>query len=336
MHTSFPWRKILGILFLLTTIAAVLGVILSKRRHPPALMTEETSEPERIEVAPTASPSPPPAAGSEAAETEPQTASNMAVTTWGPPEPKKRKPVGMGDVVLGFVYSQIFAALPILIVLPTALSNLSPSASYEESSNQLNSALTSGPVIVITMLLSWLGWMTAVWWAATRKGDGDWRTLLKWKFVPARDIPIGIGVAVAFRLYELGVSAILRALGVAPESLSNTSTITSQTGVILVLLALGAALGAPLVEEIFFRGLFLSVAVRNYGKWAGVIITSVVFGLMHFQPTLAGTLTVVGQTTLIGVVLALLVLKTGRLWTAICAHLAINISGVALALIFLS
>ena len=335
MPSSIPWRKVLGAALIVTVIATVLGVILRKPRHTPALTAGDANEAESVNSAPTDIPTPTPGTVEDSSKVE-AVSSNMAVTTWGPPEPKKRKPVGMGDVILGFVYSQIFAAVPILIVLPTVLANISPSASYEESSTQLNSALASGPVIVITMILSWLGWMTAVWWAATRKGDGDWRTLLKWKFVPARDIPIGIGVAVAFRLYELGVSAILRALGVAPESLSNTSVITSQTGIVLVLLALGAALGAPLVEEIFFRGLFLSVAVRNYGKWAGVIITSVVFGLMHFQPTLAGTLTVVGQTTLIGVVLALLVLKTGRLWTAICAHLAINISGVALALIFLS
>lgn len=243
--------------------------------------------------------------------------------------------MGMGDVILGFVYSQLFAAIPLIGLIVFVGSRLSPDATYEESSNALTSITTAGPVIVLTMLLSWAGWMTAVWWAATHKGDRDWRTLLKWRFVPKRDIPIGIGVALAFRLYELGVAQVLRLFGVDTESLSNTATITSQTGVWLVLLALGAAIGAPVVEEIFFRGLFLSVAVRNYGKWAGVIITSVAFGLMHFQPTVAGTVLVVTQTTLIGVVLALLVLKTQRLWTAICAHLAINISGVVLALAFL-
>lgn len=267
--------------------------------------------------------------------TEPESRPEMTVDIWGPPEKRPPKPVGMGDVVLGFVYSQVFAAVPILALFFYTLGNLSPDATYQESNTALNALLQSGPVIVTTMLLSWLGWMTAVWWAATRKGDRNWRELLKWRFVAKRDIPIGIGVALAFRLYELGISQALQALGVDTDSLSNTSVITSQTGVWLVLLALGAALGAPVVEEIFFRGLFLSVAVRNYGKWAAIAITSIVFGFMHVQPTAAGTAVIVTQTALIGVVLALLVLRTQRLWTAICAHLAINISGVILALVFL-
>jgi membrane protease YdiL (CAAX protease family) len=277
------------------------------------------------------------AAAVDAAEkvTSQESAETVAINIWGPPEKRGPRPVGMGDVILGFVYSQLFAAVPILALFFAIAGNLDPNASAQESSTALNAVLQSGPVIVLTMLLSWLGWMTAVWWAATRKGDRDWKALLKWRFVPQRDIPIGIAVALTFRIYEVGVSQLLKALGVNPEALSNTSTITSQTGVWLVLLALGAALGAPLVEEIFFRGLFLSVAVRNYGKVAAIAITSIVFGFMHVQPTAAGTAIIVTQTALIGVVLAVLVLKTQRLWTAICAHLAINISGVVLALVFL-
>lgn len=287
--------------------------------------SEQPSQPTQVQLA-----SAPPPASNETAK-EP-----MPVTVWGPPEPKKTKPVGMGDVILGFVYSQVFAAIPVLILLGITANSLSPGASYAESESALMGTISSGPVIVLTMLLSWAGWMTAVWWAATKKGDRDWRALLKWRFKPSRDIPIGIGIAIAFRLYEVVVNWVLTSLGVDTDSLTNTSTITSQTGIWLVLLALGAALGAPLVEEIFFRGLFLSVTVRNYGKVAAVVITSVIFGLMHTQPTLGGTLVIVTQTTLIGVVLALLVLKTNRLWSAICTHLAINISGVALALIYLS
>lgn len=339
MKTSKPWNYIW--VFLLGVLAGALARHISGRSATNPRATRALP-PSNITLAKA-----PPLPATSSIPSAPQTSRSatispieppapMEVTVWGPPEPKKTKPVGMGDVVLGFVYSQLFAAIPALFVLTLAANAIAPGASYQESETALTSAISSGPMIVLTMLLSWAGWMTAVWWAGTHKGDKDWRALLKWRFKPSRDIPIGIGIAVVFRTYELGVNALLQALGVDTESLTNTSTITSQTGIWLVLLALGAAIGAPLVEEIFFRGMFLSVAVRNYGKVAAVVITSIVFGLMHVQPTLGGTLVIVTQTTIIGVVLALLVLKTNRIGPAIFTHLAINISGVALALIFLT
>lgn len=92
-------------------------------------------------------------------------------------------------------------------------------------------------------------------------------------------------------------------------------------GAALVLVALAVTFAAPVVEELFYRGLMLRAAARRFGPSWAVIGTSAVFGLSHFQlvqfPGLFG----------FGVVLALLAVRTGRLGASIAAHIAFN--GVA-------
>ena len=252
------------------------------------------------------------------------------------PPARPRKPVGMGDVLLGFLYSQVLATIPVIAALfvgMITLARVNPDATPTEATDYLLTFASGGAVIFGAMILGWAGFMFATYWAATHKGDGDWRTLLKWRFKASRDIPIAIAFVVIGRGLEWLALLGLQAAGVDTESIGNTSTILDTTGIWLVLIAIGAVIGAPLVEEIFFRGLFLSVAVRNYGKVAAVILTSVVFGVLHMQATLASAIFTVTSATILGVAFALLVLRTNRLGPAIASHIAFNASGVTLALL---
>lgn len=267
----------------------------------------------------------PPASGAPTAPPPPP-----AVDLWGPAQVKPTRPVGMGDVILGFVYSQVFASIPAILGLMTVVA-ANPGL-LTSGENVDTAGLLGGPAIVATLLASWAGFLLASFWAGTRKGDKDWRALLRWRF-SWWDIPIGLGFAAGAILAQVALGWILTSLGVDTSELSNTGMVTDQTGIWLVLMAVGAAVGAPIVEEIFFRGLFLSVAVRNYGKAAGVIFVSVVFGLMHMQGTVEASLAVCSQTALIGAMLALLVLRTNRLGSSIASHMGVNTAGVILALL---
>lgn len=257
-------------------------------------------------------------------------------TLWGPPEPKKIPPVGMGDVVLGFVYSQfVFGPIPVIFSMilifasPVIVTNV-------ELSDSLQKAGQSGPVLFASLIMTWLGYLLATFWAATRKGDRDWRKLLKWKINWKRDILIAIVFTISVRLLEVGAGLVLQHFGVDTKGLSNSNFLSTLSGVWLILIALGAAIGAPIVEEIFFRGLFLSVAVRNWGKVFGVFIVSLVFGMMHAQQSAAASIYTITSTAIIGAILAILVLKTNRLGTSIASHLLFNASGVILALFVVS
>jgi membrane protease YdiL (CAAX protease family) len=93
-----------------------------------------------------------------------------------------------------------------------------------------------------------------------------------------------------------------------------------------VVLGIATAIGAPIVEEVFFRG-FFARALTNFRSAtdnpvfrpliAGAI-TSVVFGLFHFQPLLAPAL------IFFGAVCAFLTHRYRRLGPAICLHTGFN------------
>jgi len=80
-------------------------------------------------------------------------------------------------------------------------------------------------------------------------------------------------------------------------------------------------IAAPLGEELFFRGFALPAFRRSVGTVTAVIVTGAMFSFIHLDP--------VGFLGLweIGVLLALLRIGTGSLWTAIVCH-AVN-NGIA-------
>jgi membrane protease YdiL (CAAX protease family) len=93
-------------------------------------------------------------------------------------------------------------------------------------------------------------------------------------------------------------------------------------GVGFVVLALLVVLGAPVVEELFFRGLLLRAAERRLGtRWA-LAISSVAFAASHFQ------LVQFPGLVLVGLVFGILVVRTGRLGPGIAAHIAFNATAV--------
>lgn len=81
-------------------------------------------------------------------------------------------------------------------------------------------------------------------------------------------------------------------------------------------------IGAPLAEELAFRGLlFASLARSGLVSWAVVLLTSFLFAAFHFEPVRFGVLFVVGLC------LGWLRLRTGRLGAPIIAHAVNNLPG---------
>jgi membrane protease YdiL (CAAX protease family) len=83
-----------------------------------------------------------------------------------------------------------------------------------------------------------------------------------------------------------------------------------------------AAIGAPLFEELFYRGLFLRSVQRRFGDVAAVVVPALVFGLVHFQ------LFDLLALALFGVAMGIVTLRVGRLGIAVWAHVAFNLTAV--------
>lgn len=91
------------------------------------------------------------------------------------------------------------------------------------------------------------------------------------------------------------------------------------------LLTVMVVVAAPLVEELFYRGLVLRALQPLTGTWPAILIQAAVFAFSHLQP-----LQFVGLFVF-GVVAGWLAVKTGRLGASWAMHVAFN--GLALILV---
>lgn len=92
--------------------------------------------------------------------------------------------------------------------------------------------------------------------------------------------------------------------------------------------SVAVVLVAPVVEELFFRGLLLGALRRRWGTGVAVVGSSLVFGVTHFQPLQFVALTAAG------LMFAGAAVRTGRLAAAIAVHAGFNATTfVALALV---
>lgn len=85
-------------------------------------------------------------------------------------------------------------------------------------------------------------------------------------------------------------------------------------------------IGAPVIEEFFFRGMVQTRLIGQYGAITGIGITSVLFGAAHVIRW-QGPLTIVYALGIAagGVVLGAVRYLPGRLGTSIMAHMFFNL-----------
>ncbi len=223
---------------------------------------------------------------------------------------------GMGDAVAGWVIANVAA-----VIVGSAI--IAASGRTGSAAELANLPLT---LIALLQIPLWLGYAGVPLVVAHTKGRGvveDFRLR-----ITAMDVPLGLAVGLAsqFVLVPLLSAPMLRLLHKTTEDLnavarSLTDRATDPLGVVLVILVV--AIAAPIVEELFFRGLVFRAIENRLGPAWGIVLSGLVFGATHFEllqlPALAG----------FGMVLAYLAWRTGRLGPGIVAHMAFN--GVAVA-----
>jgi membrane protease YdiL (CAAX protease family) len=100
-----------------------------------------------------------------------------------------------------------------------------------------------------------------------------------------------------------------------------------------VALMLSTALLAPVVEELMFRGMLLQTTLARWGRRPALLITSLAFAALHLvtlDPSqfLAAAVITLPRFFIMGLVVARLTLRKGRLGPAIFTHAGFNLIGV--------
>lgn len=248
-------------------------------------------------------------------------------TTPPPPQPPVAVPTrpiirwGLGDVLIGLAIWLVGGVVGSIILIATG--DVSDSSLTELSLGALTISLVCG-------WPGFLGWpIVATYW----KGQKSLRLDFGLDIRPI-DFAWGLlGGVVALVLSAFG--GILWALLSHDPSPSNTEFLPTKPSVLTaIVIFFLVAICTPIVEELFFRGLFLRSVGRRWNLAAAVIISSLVFGLFHAQGDTWGQAAfIVLVTASYGAVFALLVIRAnGRLGPSIIAHMCVNAVGVLGAL----
>lgn len=218
---------------------------------------------------------------------------------------------GMGDAVAGWILAIVFSTVGVAVYV---------AATGEEDLDDVELWATA-----LLQIPLWVGLLGAPLWASMRKGLGSLREDFGLAMVP-KDVAVGLGVGFAAQI-GIGLVAVwvYDLLNIDADRLGETAEELADRavgGIDVVLLVLIVAVGAPIVEEIFYRGLVMRSMERRFGRVVALVGSSLVFGLAHFQPYDLIALAPAG------LVFAWLAVRYDRLGPAIWAHVAFNLTAV--------
>ncbi|HTN80840.1 MAG TPA: type II CAAX endopeptidase family protein [Acidimicrobiales bacterium] len=188
------------------------------------------------------------------------------------------------------------------------------------------------PPIWMTALLQVPFWLVLVGGTvlfSRRKGTGDLGTDMRFH-VEQRDAAVGLPAGILTQLIVVPLLYLPIFWLIGHKDLSDEAKhLTDQaTGAGVVLLVLLVVIGAPIVEELFFRGFMMGALERTTRSKAWALwISAVFFGAVHFQPLQFPAL------VLFGLVAGWLVQRYERLGPSIFAHMGFNAVTVFILLV---
>jgi membrane protease YdiL (CAAX protease family) len=183
--------------------------------------------------------------------------------------------------------------------------------------------------------LAWLGFML-IWLYRWHPGWRD-RIGILTGGRGVRDALIGFGGGLLlYPLISLAIAVPLTYLfqrlsgseATTPDQLpQHLNTVQSIASVVL------AVLVAPVVEELYFRGVVFRSLRDRHGFWIGALVSGAIFGLVHYVPA-PWQDSVLLQSIMVftGIALAWIYERRGNLVANVAAHTAFNTVGIVLIL----
>jgi uncharacterized protein len=220
---------------------------------------------------------------------------------------------GLGDAALGWVVGLVGGIITVNIAI------VASGADRDDPDS-----LPIGWVAVAQLGL-WVGLLGAPYLAARFKGNGmrrDFGLTAKWSDATVGGFAGLVGQFAILWLVYLPLSLLtdVTADEFSEPAQNMADKAVGPVGAVMLVLVVG--IGAPIAEEIFYRGLLQRSLIRRVGVPWGIAIASVLFAATHFQllqlPALA----------LAGALFGVLAHRAGRLGPAIAAHIVFNMTAV--------
>ena len=213
---------------------------------------------------------------------------------------------GIRHVVYGLLLGQVSTILAIV-----AIGLIDQDIDLEDPSLEITAILQSA---------LWIGTLGIPLWLYYSKGI-SWRQF-GWRFKRSdifKGLLIGLGAQIAAGLLYLPLYVIFDDIDVSEPA---KELVDKATGLGVFLLFLVVVVGAPVVEEIFYRGLTLKAFEKKMGGRLALVASSLLFAVAHLQFVQFPAL------FLFGFVAAYLARKYDRLGRAVWAHVGFNATTV--------
>jgi membrane protease YdiL (CAAX protease family) len=184
-------------------------------------------------------------------------------------------------------------------------------------------------VLAIALLAGWSAYLAGMWVASDKAGSGHPVDDYGIAFAPIDALGLGIGVLSQLVLVKV---VYLPLEQIWPETFTDDrlqenakELIDRAGGAATVLLFVIVAFGAPVVEELFYRGLLQRALAARFNDGLVVVGVAFVFALVHFRAVEYPGLFA------FGLVLGVTAIRTDRLGMPILTHIGFNVTGLLLA-----
>jgi uncharacterized protein len=163
--------------------------------------------------------------------------------------------------------------------------------------------------------------------------------VLTWRDLGLRPLPLDyvLRVGLAAGLSGLVVidiiGTLLTQVGLRPNQLDQFQFVLQEGPVAFVVVLIAAAVVAPFVEELFFRGFLFGIYRRRQPLWLSYVVSSVLFTILHLEPNRMNIQQMAGLSVgifLLALLLAWVYRHTGSLYPGMIAHAINNATGLVL------
>lgn len=220
----------------------------------------------------------------------------------------------LGVVVLAWVIAYVVALVAQSIAIGLAGWAGEPSETWPTS------------VTAVAAVLLWISFLVALTVVSRRFGSGRFAEDFRLAFRPVDLVGLPIGAATQL----LAVPALYWPLRLVWPDTFDTDSLSERArdlwdradGIWVVVLVVVVVIGAPLVEELVYRGLIQQTLQGRLDDVIALVVSAVVFAAIHLQAVEFPGL------FLFGLIVGFCFMRTGRLGMGIMVHLAFNAAGL--------
>ncbi|PEU77992.1 CPBP family intramembrane metalloprotease [Bacillus cereus] len=208
----------------------------------------------------------------------------------------------------------------VFIIVPVTVESLFYDYALEIIGNALYAGVLMGFIMAVIFT-------TVVYLFCIKRYKLSWKDIgirkLSW-----RDFLWTVVALIFLIIVSIAVLMIMEKMGISFEN-SKTETVQNDKSIYAFCIAvIGAAVISPIYEEVLYRGVFYKFFRDRYGIWGGVLISSIIFTVVHIP-----TYNTLPVNFLSGVVFAWLYEKTNSILSAMIAHALFNFIAVLLTFV---